>query len=879
MKLPTQPIKGEILHREDKLPLVLESLPVAVVITDRNGRVLSATTKLEAMFGYRQEELIGQPIEILIPERFRNVHGKLRAHYTENPRVRMMGAGPDLVGRHKDGSEFPVEVGLSHIDVSGEMQIIASITDITPRKQTNEILEWRVQERTQELSTLLEVSHNVASTLELESLLDLILDQLRTVVDYTESAIFILEDDELSLLTYQGPSRLQNALQMKLSQQELKAYPELFSLQKPVIIENTQDNSNLVQTFRHVFKDSEGSIFEHVQSWTWIPLIIKEQVIGALSLSHNEPNHYSPEKAQLILAFANQAVVAIENARLYSKVKQHSSQLEALFLVQQAITSRLDLQAILQLVADAARRLTAARLSVVYLRDGSDLRIAAISGEYGTNLHIGKRIPIIDSLIGTSLRASHPITIKDIQDYSRVDVDAIKQLGIRCYMAVPLVSIFDAIGVIAVGDEKPRRFDSEHEQMLTMLAASAVIGLENARLYLKEQERRKEAEQKRRVAESLRGMLTVLNSDRSVGEILNHIVSQASLILNAKASAVFRLYEETFAIQASQGLSSPAAVQLSEAMSTSFIHQKLLTGQPLVLSNLNDVSQLYSVQAKEELDRLLINGYQAFLAVPLTVKEETYGSLALYYNEPREFSDEEIGLAITFCEQATLAIENARLQAQVEEAAVIAERNRLARELHDAVTQSLFSASLIADIIPRLWDRDQGEGRKRIEELRQLTRGALAEMRTLLLELRPAALTEAQLSESLRHLVNAVNSRTQTIVSLEIQQTCFLPAEVKVGLYRITQEALNNVVKHARADEATVILQCNREQVTLIIQDNGRGFDIEKVPSEHLGLGIMHERAESVGAALKLQSKPEQGTTVEVVWPDPSERKNHARKK
>ena len=139
----------------------------------------------------------------------------------------------------------------------------------------------------------------------------------------------------------------------------------------------------------------------------------------------------------------------------------------------------------------------------------------------------------------------------------------------------------------------------------------------------------------------------------------------------------------------------------------------------------------------------------------------------------------------------------ASLEQEVEERAremaVLEERNRLARDLHDAVSQTLFSASLIAEVLPRLWERDQDEGRRRLEEVRQLSRSALAEMRTLLFELRPAALAEAELGDLLRQLADTITGRGRLPVTVEISSRTTLPSEVKVAFYRIAQEALNNV--------------------------------------------------------------------------------------
>jgi two-component system nitrate/nitrite sensor histidine kinase NarX len=267
--------------------------------------------------------------------------------------------------------------------------------------------------------------------------------------------------------------------------------------------------------------------------------------------------------------------------------------------------------------------------------------------------------------------------------------------------------------------------------------------------------------------------------------------------------------------------------------------------------------------------------YQAWLAVPLVIKGNLYGAILLYYHQARTFSEEEISLVLAFSDQVALAIENARLRVQAEQAAVMAERNRLARELHDSVTQTLFSASLIAEVLPRLWERHEAEGRRRLDELRQLTRGALAEMRTLLFELRPLALQKAKLGELLKHLTEAIIGRARIPITLTVEGDRTLPAEVQVALYRITQEALNNVAKHAGSSQAEVSLRFQPKQVELAICDDGCGFDPRCISSEHLGLGIMYERAAAINATMKLTSSPGRGARIEVVWLDPQARSNH----
>ncbi len=215
-----------------------------------------------------------------------------------------------------------------------------------------------------------------------------------------------------------------------------------------------------------------------------------------------------------------------------------------------------------------------------------------------------------------------------------------------------------------------------------------------------------------------------------------------------------------------------------------------------------------------------------------------------------------------------------RAEKHLEEAAATAERERLARELHDAVTQVLFSASLIADTLPRVWERHPEEGQHGLEELRRLTHGALAEMRTLLLELRPGALREQNLGGLLLQLTDGMMARTRMPVAATVVGDRSLPADVQIALYRIAQEALNNIAKHARASRATVSLDNEPDYVTLRISDDGRGFDPGSVQAHQLGMQIMQERAQAIGASFEAISQLGQGTEIVVTWTSNGETKD-----
>ncbi len=259
--------------------------------------------------------------------------------------------------------------------------------------------------------------------------------------------------------------------------------------------------------------------------------------------------------------------------------------------------------------------------------------------------------------------------------------------------------------------------------------------------------------------------------------------------------------------------------------------------------------------------------------LPLRTRGEVMGALGIISKQGGNLNQDSFPLYQSIADRLAIAVENATLYQQAEINAAVTERNRLARDLHDAVTQTLFSASLIADVLPEVWQQDPNEAQKLLGEIRQLNRGALAEMRTLLLELRPRSLQEAQLDHLLHQLAEASMGQLGVPVTVTIEGLCQLPSDVKIVMYRVAQEALNNIIKHADATHVMINLFCSEDasgqcarNLKLEVVDNGRGFDPGTVPSDHLGLRIMRERVEAIGGQVNILSQIGEGTRVRVFW-------------
>jgi two-component system nitrate/nitrite sensor histidine kinase NarX len=252
--------------------------------------------------------------------------------------------------------------------------------------------------------------------------------------------------------------------------------------------------------------------------------------------------------------------------------------------------------------------------------------------------------------------------------------------------------------------------------------------------------------------------------------------------------------------------------------------------------------------------------------VPLAVQNRIIGGFGLAHAQINYFTAHQADLVLSVANQAAITMVNAELYKQAQELAVLEERQRLARNLHDAVNQSLFSAGLIAEVLPRLWEQNQDEARRSLVDLRRLTRAAAAELRALLAELLPSTLTDAELGDLLLLLSNAFTGRTNILVSLTVEGVGLLPAKVQVAVYRVSQEALMNIAKHAKAKHVEIILKYTQSTIELKIKDDGIGFELAKTMPGHYGLQMMGERAEVLNMQLAINSQIGQGTTLEMYW-------------
>jgi PAS domain S-box-containing protein len=286
---------------------------------------------------------------------------------------------------------------------------------------------------------------------------------------------------------------------------------------------------------------------------------------------------------------------------------------------------------------------------------------------------------------------------------------------------------------------------------------------------------------------------------------------------------------------------------------------------PVIINDLvSDISPVSLLQQAE------IMKLSHLLVVPLIVQAKAIGGLVVVRRAgaPR-FSDGEVGFVQSAASTVAGAIIHAQLREEETQRTASQVREHLARELHDAVTQSVYSANLMAQALPSVLARDPDEGQAGIRQLQRLVRSALAELRILLYELRPATIAGVGFDQLLEKLGDSIAGQANVNVTIEAQLEFEVPQDVKMALYRIAQEAFNNINKHARAERVWASILSEADGITLDIADDGVGVDLEAIEGDHMGLGIMEERAEEIDAEFGIFPAEPRGTQVLVHWKRP----------
>ena len=618
-----------------------------------------------------------------------------------------------------------------------------------------------------------------------------------------------------------------------------------------------------------------------------VPIFWRERMTGVFGIGAVPPRRFEERDVETLTLFARHAAVAIENAHRYEWERRRTERFALLARIGRILTDGLrSPETLLQNAADAIHELLAypnVAIALIDPQDPETLVFQSLGGHYKRFVEPGHRLSIHTGIMGAAARAKRPILVNDVARDPR-HYPTPGAVGIRAELALPILLGDRQLGVLNV--ESGDAFTDEDAELLRIVADQLAIAVENARLW---------AETERTLEETrlVYATLSRINTAGDVDEVIAAYLEQVAT--GGRYSCSVALYEHD-----ASGTHRAAIVRGRWSPDDGGIvlgadRVPLGGGGLAPLLDAGRTVTIPDVRADKRVPLTLRRmrraaEHPAIALIPLMGRGGRIGLVVLSYPTVHQWRDEALrpyqATAAHLAAALDSRLHQSLLYERGQQIAILEERQRLARELHDSVTQTLFSAALIAESAGPAWRRDPEEGERRALRLVALTQSALAEMRALLEELRPASAAEpvAVAVPSLlvlrqRGLAAALEAhaaeRAPDGISVTLDTAGYappLPPGHEEALFRIFQEALNNIFKHAGAQNVRVCLSRRKRGATrLCVVDDGRGFvsASDRRSAGGLGQHTMRERAEALGGTLAVRSAPGRGTTVEVLLPPP----------
>ncbi len=380
---------------------------------------------------------------------------------------------------------------------------------------------------------------------------------------------------------------------------------------------------------------------------------------------------------------------------------------------------------------------------------------------------------------------------------------------------------------------------------------------------LEEDELRQAHNQLATLLEISQTVVSMLNLDA----LLTLILMKLARLIGYSGAAVVSLEQNILAVQAYRGPALPVEASLIRVpiVEVKEIRRLITSKQPFFIRDLNDLPHIKSeISAALDLNSQLIGRFRSWLVVPLVVQDIQIGIMVLTHRKVNYYDRSAQRMAQMFSNHAAIAIQNAQLYDRAQASAILEERNRFARELHDSVAQVLYSINLYANATYRALEADKMDvANNHLTELQRLSSEAVSDMRLLIFELRPPVLDEEGLVEAVRSRLESVETRAGIEVDFQVEGEPRLSKNIEAEAYLLIQEALNNILKHAHATRVSVKIICDQNRVLLAIMDNGKGIDSSAFEQGRgLGFRNIRERTRRIGGAFRVETAPDRGTAI-----------------
>jgi two-component system, NarL family, sensor histidine kinase DevS len=536
--------------------------------------------------------------------------------------------------------------------------------------------------------------------------------------------------------------------------------------------------------------------------------------------------------------------------------------------VSAALSTSLDLDRTLKEILERMNALVAFDAATVFLLDDSrsELHVKAALG-VPVALKEVKSFKVGEGVVGWVVRHGATALIQDSSKDARYKVTGPERRA-KTVLAAPLRAQDNLLGAMVLVRAAKEPFGPEHQRLVEAIASQAAVAIDHARLFETERASRRRAEALLATAQAGSEAVTTT-------ELLERAVKQVAFAMRATAAAVILPDEDGEIIEAAFDAADPPAFGLES------LRSQPVTALPLMAA-LREAARPLLVQRTTR-PPLLDDAFwsrseaQALAAVPVRWQGRMIAALVVGFADPERLTASEVELLDEIGQQVALGMERLRLQARVQEQqnemAVVGERNRIARDMHDGLVQYVYALGLQLEHARDLAASKPDDVAPVLTGSIQQTNHVLSEMRTFIYQLRPIIMKEKEIGQWVLDLCRQFQQATGIPVRAEVGATGGedLSPAISIALFRIIQEALANIYKHAEATQASLSLEFGATGARLIIEDDGRGFDVDARPARGIeqghGLSNIEERVRELGATLDLESAPGAGTRLEAVFP------------
>lgn len=593
-----------------------------------------------------------------------------------------------------------------------------------------------------------------------------------------------------------------------------------------------------------------------------VPIRYRDELIGSVTVTTGEVYEFSSEELAIVQDIAASLAIAVQNRRLLEDEQRAREREATLRAVALSVTRGLDLDEVLREVLSQLNRLVPSESSAVFL--GNERRMT-LSSQRGVPIDvetINRLVSDPPPYMTQVLTEREAVYLFDTQNDSRWVLIPGSEY-IRSWLGIPLVANDQVIGLMTVDRSTTSAFSEDDVQLAITLAGQVAIAIQNAHLY--EQAQAHAGRLEASITERTRELEALYHVTRAAVEaadldtLLYLVLDEVKRAFDIPAAAVF-LHQGDDAALDLAAYSDSLELLLDPALA--YPDDALPDGVTLQDGVWIPADRELAHYARDPLIR-------AYASISLRSPDRPLGVLSLFSNRPNHFGGDQARLLNTLADHVALAIDNVELRRRMRQAAISEERERLAREMHDAVTQTLYSQSLLIEAAQDALRRaDVARVEKNLQSVMRLSHRAIGEMRQLLLELRESTLAEKGLAEALDERLELVERRAGINAVLAGGDMDHLPPAVEDSLYRVALEALNNALRHSKADAVRVALSREDGVIRLEISDDGVGFDLAGVKAKGgIGLDNMRQRVQQLEGTLVIESSANAGTRVTATVP------------